>query len=133
VSEKWTQISEIRIENDRRKGRMQLIIETRRKTPRNSGAEFAKLSRRDVQLAYLVSEGRLNKEIGGLLGITEGTVKVYMSHLFAKLGVGNRAELAAWAARHENQLNQTDEASGHPVYCTGDSLAGIELIPLHSF
>jgi DNA-binding NarL/FixJ family response regulator len=85
---------------------MQVIVETCRKTVRNSGANYASLSPRDLQLARLVTEGRLNKEISFALGITEGTVKVYMSNLYAKLGVSNRAELAAWAVRHEGQIGQ---------------------------
>lgn len=85
---------------------MQVIVDTCRKTLRNSGATQASLSRRDLQLARLVTEGRLNKEISFCLGITEGTVKVYMSNLYAKLGVGNRAELAAWTVRNENLLQR---------------------------
>lgn len=55
------------------------------------------LTTRERQLAVLVAEGRQNKEIAYTLGLSEGTVKVYMSHLFSKLGFHNRAELAAWA------------------------------------
>ena len=90
---------------------MQIIVGTCRKTLRNSGAEFVKLSARDLQMAHLVCQGRLNKEISGILGLTEGTVKIYMSNLFAKLGVGNRAELAAWTVRHEAQLQRDLRAS----------------------
>ncbi|SRR5581483_1543871 len=81
-----------------------LIVETCRKTERNAGADLVSLSARDLELAQLVSRGSQNKEIAGLLGITEGTVKVYISHLFAKLGLLNRADLAAWAVRHDAQI-----------------------------
>jgi DNA-binding CsgD family transcriptional regulator len=80
------------------------MVETCRKTHRNAGANMVPLSHRELQLAQLVTEGQQNKEIGFQLGITEGTVKVYMSHLFAKLGVSNRAELSAWAARRNGDL-----------------------------
>ena len=89
---------------------MAIIVETCHKTNRNSGAESVSLSRRELQLARLAAEGRLNKEISYTLGLTEGTVKVYMSGLFAKLGVANRAELAAWATRHEEELSRVDES-----------------------
>jgi DNA-binding CsgD family transcriptional regulator len=94
---------------------MPFIVETCHKTNRNSGAESVSLSRRELQLARLAAEGRLNKEISYTLGLTEGTVKVYMSGLFAKLGVANRAELAAWATRHEEELDRTyaSESSAH--------------------
>lgn len=86
---------------------MPVIVETCRKTHRNAGADMVSLSPRELQLAQLVTEGQQNKEIGFQLGITEGTVKVYMSHLFAKLGVSNRAELSAWAARRNGSLRPT--------------------------
>ncbi|HZT30133.1 MAG TPA: LuxR C-terminal-related transcriptional regulator [Bryobacteraceae bacterium] len=81
---------------------MPLVVERGRETH----AGLVRLSRRDLQLAHLVTQGRINKEIGFLLGITEGTVKIYMSTLFAKLGVANRAELSAWATRHDEEIGR---------------------------
>jgi hypothetical protein len=66
-------------------------------------------------MAQLVCQGRLNKEISGILGLTEGTVKIYMSNLFAKLGVWNRAELAAWTVRHESELRLDELATAEPA------------------
>lgn len=66
------------------------------------------LSPREIQLAALVSRGQQNKEIAYALGLTPGTVKVYLHHLFPKLGISNRAELAVWAVRHENELLKGD-------------------------
>jgi two-component system nitrate/nitrite response regulator NarP len=40
-----------------------------------------------------------NREIAEELGVTEGTVKVYLHALFDKLGVDNRTELAMRAAQ----------------------------------
>lgn len=54
----------------------------------------AALSRRERQVVALVALGRRNREIAGELGITEGTVKVYLNAIFDKLGVANRTELA---------------------------------------
>ena len=56
------------------------------------------LSRRERELAALVARGLRNREIAGELGITEGTVKVYLNAIFDKLGVANRTELAIRAA-----------------------------------
>ena len=86
---------------------MKVIVETRRRTYKNAEASHVCLSRRDIQLAYLATEGHLNKDISYLLGITEGTVKVYMSNLYAKLGLSNRAELAAWTIRNEHLLGNS--------------------------
>jgi DNA-binding NarL/FixJ family response regulator len=58
------------------------------------------LSRREGQLLGLVVQGLRNKEIAHYLNITEGTVKVYFSRLFEKLGVADRYELALLGLRH---------------------------------
>jgi DNA-binding NarL/FixJ family response regulator len=58
------------------------------------------LSRREGQLLTLVVQGLRNKEIAHTLRITEGTVKVYFSRLFQKLGVSDRYELALLGLRH---------------------------------
>jgi hypothetical protein len=47
-----------------------------------------------------VVQGLRNKEIAYALNISEGTVKVYFSKLFQKLGVSDRYELAMLGLRH---------------------------------
>jgi DNA-binding NarL/FixJ family response regulator len=58
------------------------------------------LTRREEELMTLVAGGSSNKEIALTLGLEVGTVKVYLSHLFRKLGVSDRYELALLALRH---------------------------------
>jgi len=43
----------------------------------------------------LVAEGLSNPEIGARLFMSRSTVKTHLSHVYAKLGVANRTELAA--------------------------------------
>lgn len=52
------------------------------------------LAPRERQLVGFVRKGLRNREIAAELGVTEGTVKVYLHAIFDKLGVGNRTELA---------------------------------------
>jgi DNA-binding CsgD family transcriptional regulator len=52
------------------------------------------LSTRERQIVALLREAKTNKEIAGALLLTEGTVKEYLWHIFRKLGVKNRTELA---------------------------------------
>ena len=52
------------------------------------------LAPRERQLIGFVRKGLRNREIAEQLGVTEGTVKVYLHAIFEKLGVGNRTELA---------------------------------------
>lgn len=53
-----------------------------------------RLSPRERELVNLVRQGLRNREIAEKLGVTEGTIKVYLHAVFEKLGVGNRTELA---------------------------------------
>ncbi len=48
------------------------------------------LTKREGQLVSLLSQGLKNKEIASMLLISEGTVKVYLSRLFQKVGVKDR-------------------------------------------
>jgi two-component system nitrate/nitrite response regulator NarL len=57
-------------------------------------ARSVSLTGRESQLVAMLSRGLKNKEISCELGITEGTVKVYMSHLFQKSGAKDRLDLA---------------------------------------
>jgi two-component system nitrate/nitrite response regulator NarP len=51
------------------------------------------LSRREQQVARLVSEGLRNREIAALMGVTEHTVKNYLCTMFRKLAVSSRIQL----------------------------------------
>src|SRR5580698_8422988 len=57
-------------------------------------AKRVALTDRESQLVTLLSRGYKNKEISQALGITEGTVKVYLSHLFQKTGAKDRFDMA---------------------------------------
>ena len=59
---------------------------------------WAPLTAREFQIARLVTEGRTNVEIAEQLGIARKTVSAHLEHIFAKLGIGRRAEIAAWTA-----------------------------------
>jgi DNA-binding NarL/FixJ family response regulator len=59
---------------------------------------WASLTPAELQVVRLVREGLRNDAIARQLFITPGTVKVHLSHIFAKLGITTRTELAAQAA-----------------------------------
>jgi len=56
--------------------------------------ERRQLSNREQQIVDLICRGKTNKEIAYELCLTEGTVKEYLHHIFRKLNVTNRTELA---------------------------------------
>jgi two-component system response regulator DevR len=53
------------------------------------------LSPQETRVLALIAEGRTNKEVGGELGLSEKTVKNYLSNIFEKLHVSRRAQAAA--------------------------------------
>jgi len=57
-------------------------------------ASVPPLTRRERELIELVRLGLKNRDIASELGVTEGTVKVYLHAIFDKLKVDNRTELA---------------------------------------
>jgi DNA-binding NarL/FixJ family response regulator len=52
------------------------------------------LTERELAILNLVSEGFSNREIGDKLGLTEGTVKNYVTSLLQKIGVRDRTQAA---------------------------------------
>lgn len=58
------------------------------------------LTHREEEVTRLVCRGMPNREIAGLLGTSPHTVRNQLAEIFEKLGVANRAELAAWATAH---------------------------------
>ena len=63
------------------------------------GWESLTPAERDV--VGLVAEGHTNAEIGERLFISVNTVKKHLSHVYAKVDVDGRADLAAQFARRE--------------------------------
>lgn len=55
------------------------------------------LSRRECEIVAVVAQGKTNKMIAQLLGITEETVKVHMKRILRRTRLRNRVELAVWA------------------------------------
>jgi predicted ATPase/DNA-binding CsgD family transcriptional regulator len=62
-------------------------------------AGWDSLTPTEVDVVRLAARGLTNPEIGERLFISRGTVKTHLSHVFAKLGIANRSELAAEAVR----------------------------------
>lgn len=57
------------------------------------------LSARERQVLQLLADGRSNADIGVRLGLTEATVKSYVSTVLSKLGAQNRVQAALIAQR----------------------------------
>jgi DNA-binding CsgD family transcriptional regulator len=55
------------------------------------------LTKRELEVARLLAEGRTNRDIAGELFLSEKTVQTHVSRLRRKLGASSRAEIAASA------------------------------------
>jgi len=73
-------------------------IAERTRHAEDRAASAPPLTRRERELIELVRQGLRNRDIAAELGVTEGTVKVYLHAIFDKLHVDNRTELALKAA-----------------------------------
>ncbi|MDQ0873887.1 DNA-binding NarL/FixJ family response regulator [Paenibacillus sp. V4I3] len=62
--------------------------------------ELALLTDREKEVLAQLGQGLNNKEIAGLLFVTEGTVKNHVSNLIAKLGLRDRTQAALFSVRH---------------------------------
>ncbi len=67
--------------------------------------KLAQLSPQERKVVAYLAEGLTNKEIGDRLGLTEKTVKNYLSTVFSKLNISRRAQAATLFAK----AGRTDE------------------------
>jgi len=70
------------------------------------------LTPREREIVLLLRQGLRNKQIAVEMGITEGTVKIYLFRLFHKLDVRNRFELARCGAIDELPTGPQSRATG---------------------
>ena len=61
---------------------------------KDKASKVPPLTPRERELIELVRQGLRNRDIAAQLGVTEGTVKVYLHAIFDKVRVDNRTELA---------------------------------------
>lgn len=78
--------------------RMMQLIKTGH--PQVAADSFQKLTPREKRVLSLVAEGKTNKEIGAVIGLSPRSANNYFSCLLAKLGLTSRSEAAAYYARH---------------------------------
>lgn len=77
-----------------------LLQSLARGTPASPNGPLQKnshLTPREIQIISGILRGESNKDIAKKFGLSENTVKHHLTHVFDKLGVGNRLELALFA------------------------------------
>jgi DNA-binding NarL/FixJ family response regulator len=68
--------------------------------PSREAAPASHLTPRELQVVGAIVDGATNRDIARLFGLSEQTVKNHLSHIYDKLGVSNRLELALYAVHH---------------------------------
>lgn len=71
----------------------------RRGARRRPSRGWESLTPTEIEVVLLVTEGLTNVEVGRRLFISRRTVETHLSHVFGKLGVSSRVQLAAQASR----------------------------------
>jgi two-component system nitrate/nitrite response regulator NarL len=79
-----------------------------------------RLTRRELEILKLVSEGRSNRQVAELLWVTDQTVKFHLANVYRKLGVRSRFDAARWALEHGVLEAATDDALAHAGHENGN-------------
>ena len=67
---------------------------------KRAGSGWASLTRAELDVVKLVSAGLGNKEVAARLFVSPRTVQAHLTHIYAKLGLTSRVQLAQEAAKH---------------------------------
>ena len=70
------------------------------------------ISSAEADILYWVAEGKRNREIATIRGISPRTVEKHVQKLLAKLGVETRTAAAVVAIAHRRGLNSTEIVNG---------------------
>lgn len=70
-----------------------------RRAARQAPARPVVLTRRQREILTLIARGLRNRDMGQILGVSEGTVKVHVSAILRTLDAGNRVQALAAARR----------------------------------
>jgi len=58
------------------------------------------LTPREAEVVRLLAAGRSNRDIAAALFVSQSTAVSHVRNILAKLGLGSRTAVAAWAIRH---------------------------------
>ncbi len=90
---------------------------TRAELKRISGraATPGALTPAEQKVAALVAQGKTNREVAAALFLSDRTVEGHLSHIFGKLGIRHRAELATALALRQAQEVSASDSGDSPV------------------
>ena len=108
---------ELALETFERIGAALWAERTRGELKRISGraATPGALTPAEERVAALVAEGKTNKEVAAALFLSDRTVEGHLAHIFGKLGIRHRSEIASVLARSQTQGSTSSNTGGSPV------------------
>ncbi|HXA61888.1 MAG TPA: AAA family ATPase [Streptosporangiaceae bacterium] len=62
--------------------------------PKDAPDQLLALTERELSVAYVIASGRTNQEAAAELYVSQKTVEYHLSHIYAKLGISSRRQLA---------------------------------------
>ena len=83
---------------DRARAELAATGETHRR--RDDGASIDELTPQELQVALLLTSGRTTRETAAALFLSPKTVEYHLRHVYQRLGIHSREELAQWLGRH---------------------------------
>ena len=85
---------------------------------------------RDERMLELLATGASNRDVAEQLGYQEGTIRVYLSNLYKKIGVSNKTEAVVWLLSRRDTAQAAAAAAAEPSYSeqsSGDLLGDMAL------
>lgn len=83
---------------DRARAELAATGETHRR--RDDGASIDDLTPQELHVALLLASGRTTRETAAALFLSPKTVEYHLRHVYQRLGIHSREELAQWLGRH---------------------------------
>jgi DNA-binding CsgD family transcriptional regulator len=83
---------------DRARAELAATGETLRR--RDVGASIDDLTPQELQVSLLLTTGRTTRETAAALFLSPKTVEYHLRHVYQRLGIHSREELAQWLGRH---------------------------------
>ena len=81
---------------------------------------------RETQMLEFLARGLTNKEIAEQLGYQAGTMRVYLHHLYSKIGVQGKTATVLWyLSEQEKRAHSIDPAETEPGGSIGESFGQI--------
>jgi DNA-binding CsgD family transcriptional regulator/PAS domain-containing protein len=105
-------------------GKARAIMSFLYAAPDETASALPTLTRREREIAHFVMRGFSNADIAIAASISRNTVKQHLKHVFEKLQVNSRAELATAVARAENGVMTRDRFKLLPTMPSQDDQEG---------